>query len=166
MALFENIIITPMKESRKIGFVAFMLLCIIGFSITACSKKLSPAKMKHVDIPNLQVFVDGVFIKLESDEKPEYKLGEDAYYRTIFGGLRYPANARENSIQGTVIHELIIDALGNVESISLFHSLDPECDVEARKAVDRIAEIGFKPFLYNDQAVQVKYFMPLKFKLE
>lgn len=97
--------------------------------------------------------------------KPKPKQGDDEFYRDMYLDLRYPAIARQNNIQGTVIFEVDIDEYGKVENINRTTSLSMECDKEAQSAIERGCSKGFEPYEYNGKKVKVRYLIPVNFRL-
>lgn len=145
---------------------------ILTIALNACSQKIMPqAKSQQERTISLQteskVFVlqNGAYILVNSEDKPKPTQGEEQFYRDMYSKMKYPANARENNIQGTVIFEVMIDENGKVENIEKLNSLSLDCDTEAQVAIERGCEKGFQPYTHQGETVKVKYLIPVKFKL-
>jgi len=141
----------------------------------SCSKKLqdnsSPISNKENRIPRfekeqIKVLVDGNYVEVDVETFPEPKQSKDQFYKDMYMGLRYPAAARENNVQGSVLFEITIDELGNVINIHKVKSLSPECDEQAFQAIRRGCANGFEPYIYKKSIVNVKYYIPVNFRLE
>ncbi len=157
------------KKFQKNPFLPFIVLLITLFCVS-CSQKIKTDSSKSQNLIILEtrvlVFQNGVYEELNTENKPEPINGEDKFYRDMYSKLRYPANARENNIQGSVLFELEINEEGIVESIKKIQSLSAECDREAESAIRRGCKDGFKPYKYDGSVVRVKYLIPVNFRLE
>ena len=68
-----------------------------------------------VEIPKPRENKDSLFLKVEIESK--YPGGPGAWERFLRKSLRYPQEAQDNEIQGTVMVQFIVDADGNVTSV-------------------------------------------------
>jgi len=160
--------------NRKPQLFSYLVLTTLIFtSLSSCSKKMSEKDIANPDISNstfleskVLVFQNGEYVDVDTDNNPVPVQGKDKFYRDMYLDLRYPAIARRNSTQGTVMFEVRINELGKVENIERISSLSPECDKEAEAAIERGCNQGFEPYVYKDKAVKVKYLIPVKFRLE
>ena len=147
------------------------LAIILSFTIliVSCSKKLSSNQELKEETTFVKstvlILQDGTYTDLNLETKPIPSQGEDQFYRDMYLKLRYPANARENDIQGTVMFEVDINEKGQVGKIVKANSLSAECDREAQGAIERGCSKGFIPYEYNGEAVKVKYLIPVNFRL-
>ena len=76
--------------------------------------------------------------------------------------LKYPKQARDNGIEGSVLVSFIITDEGKVEDVSVIHSLGNGCDVEAVRVVSLMS---FTPAIKDGKAVNFKFNLPLKFMI-
>ncbi len=82
---------------------------------------------------------------------------------TIYKYLRYPAMARESGIEGTVILTFVIDKNGKMTQLEIIRDIGAGCGEAAAKVIKSLGE--WVPGKHNKQAVNVKYTIPIKFKL-
>ncbi len=75
----------------------------------------------------------------------------------------YPEMAMKAGIEGKVIVQFVIDKNGNVTNPFIVRGIGGGCDEEALRAVK---EAKFKPGMQRGRAVQVRYTMPITFKLK
>ena len=112
--------------------------------------------------------VDGNFKEVELDEAPSYiKGGYDGFLHAIAEEVSYPAEARENDIQGICIVNYEITEQGTVENIVA--TQDPgggigESAVETIESVT--AGVSFSPGILNGISVRVRKGLELKYKLQ
>ena len=82
--------------------------------------------------------------------------------------VKYPAIARENGIQGTVVVSFTVEKDGSISDISPARGVGGGCTESAIKAVMAINEESarFKPGIQGGRPVRVRYNLPVKFRLE
>lgn len=103
------------------------------------------------------VDVNGQFEYLDIDEAPTFKAGgEQGLKNTVAELLVYPAEARDNGIEGCVELEYEISEAGVVENVTVVS--DPGSGLgEAARAALEAATAGqsFEPAMLNGQPVRV-----------
>ncbi len=100
------------------------------------------------------------------DKKPLPVQGEDEWIRDFYMALRYPANSRENSVQGTVILEIKIGIDGSIEDIAIVQKVAPDIDNASIDAFKKASSQGFTPAIFEGRPVRCKATIPLHFRLE
>lgn len=75
---------------------------------------------------------------------------------------KYPASAREQKIEGTVVLYLVIGASGKPEEVLLYRSLHPDLDKEAIRTTKNLR---FTPALQNGQPIPISQFFEVNFQL-
>ncbi len=85
----------------------------------------------------------------------------------VYKTIRYPAEARENNIQGSIVVEFDVDILGTldnfrVRSDTLGYGI-PEAAIEGAMLLNIL---GFYPALEECMPVEYTFALPIKFKLE
>ena len=89
--------------------------------------------------------------------------GSKALMQYIANNIRYPGIARDNSIQGTVVLKLIIEADGSISEVELLRGIGGGCDREAIRLVKNMPK--WIPAQQNDRNVRVQVILPIRFKL-
>lgn len=69
------------------------------------------------------------------DELPEYPGGINGIMSFLSANLVYPPNAAEQSIQGRVLVQFVVDTNGNVSNAEIREGVDPSLDAEALRVV-------------------------------
>jgi periplasmic protein TonB len=78
--------------------------------------------------------------------------------------LNYPEAAQNSGTQGTVLVEFIVSNQGTITSVKpLRKALSPDLEKEALKAVSKLPKMS--PGISNGKAVDVRYVLPVSFKL-
>ena len=95
---------------------------------------------------------------------PSFPGGEGAMMKWLSDNINYPVIAQEQGIQGRVIIRFVVGPNGSVGNAEVQRSLDPSCDKEALRVVNRMPR--WIPGKQNGQAVSVYYTLPVLFKLQ
>ncbi len=93
-----------------------------------------------------------------SENMPEVKGGMGALYLHI----EYPADAKEQGIEGRLILQFIVERDGRPTSVGVLKGLFPSCDSSAVRAV---RETTFVPGTQEGRPVRVRMRLPVRFKL-
>ncbi|MBC6996805.1 energy transducer TonB [Neolewinella lacunae] len=82
--------------------------------------------------------------------------------------VRYPAMARENGLQGTVVVSFTVEKDGSISAIEAVRKIAGGCTEEALKAVEAINREGqkFTPGMQQGRPVRVRFNLPIKFTLQ
>jgi periplasmic protein TonB len=86
----------------------------------------------------------------------------------IYRQVRYPALARENGIEGTVVIVFVVEPDGTLTNIRIARDIGGGCGEEAQRIVELMNAMPerWTPGKVGGEAVRVQYNFPLKFKLE
>ncbi|MCM1050950.1 MAG: TonB family protein [Paenibacillus sp.] len=98
------------------------------------------------------------------EHRPKYSGGEEALFRYIAENVRYPEDARRDSIQGRVILRFVVTPEGKVSDPTILRGVSPSIDAEAIRLVSAIPE-HFVPGTLKGEPVAVNYHLPIVFKL-
>jgi TonB family protein len=149
---------------RSLLFLGWM----IGFSLLIVISCNKGDELLWEDGPCF-VEVDGEFQDIEPDQMPEYfNGGNEGFYRDLLKALQYPAEARENGIEGKCILNYEISTTGEVENIAIISDPGGGIGAATRKALETITEEGpsFSPAIYEGLPVRVRKELIVNFKLE
>lgn len=104
---------------------------------------------------------DEIFIVV--DQQPEFPGGYEAMMAFIRQNMIYPANARRMEIEGTVHVSFIVSKTGTISDVKVLRGIMTECDREAVRVVQLMP--AWKPGQQNGRYVNVRFILPLKFRL-
>jgi protein TonB len=133
---------------------------------TGESDAVLPDKKDVVSTPTLLISEQMPYLTTcESNvsEDNRRKCTQSTMLATIYKYLKYPAIARETGVQGTVIITFIIDKNGKMTQLEIIRDIGAGCGYEAVKVIKSLGE--WIPGRHNKQAVNVKYTIPIRFKL-
>jgi protein TonB len=115
------------------------------------------------DEPVQEVVVDDNELFTVVDQQPEFEGGYDAMMNFIKANMKYPANARRMQIEGTVHVSFIVSKTGTISDVKVLRGIMTECDKEAVRVVQLMPP--WKPGKQNGRNVNVRFILPLKFRL-
>ena len=130
------------------------------------TKKLAAEKGTEV------IHAKEVFTPLEQDEKyfdvveqmPEFPGGSGALFEFLSKNIRYPKVAQDAGQQGRVIVTFVVMKDGSIGNVKVAKGVSPELDEEAVRCVNSMPK--WNPGMQNGQAVNVKYTVPIAFRLD
>lgn len=169
--LWQRIRMMNRCDSRPVCAVRYLLLlpvlAVLVFVSQACG---SGTRSEHV-CPAMSeesyeaVAQDSLMNDLydSCEEMPSFPGGEKALLNFVYDNLRYPEQAMQDSVQGVVVVQFVVDATGKVSCSDILRSLSPDCDAEVLRVV-RLMPL-WTPGKENGKCVDVKYTMPIRFCL-
>ena len=101
--------------------------------------------------------------QLDKDPIPLYSSGEWLFY--LLHNFRYPDDAVNNEIQGTVVIGITVDEEGLATNYAVFKSAVPVLDKEALRVVSTFQHL-FVPAEKDGKKVKSLFLRPVRFKLE
>lgn len=94
---------------------------------------------------------------------PEFPGGTQALFKFIGENLQYPQNAIDGQIEGRVVVQFVVDKEEKVGNIQVVRSIDKMLDQAAIDVVRALPD--WKPGMQDGQPVNVRYTLPVNFKL-
>ena len=98
------------------------------------------------------------------EQMPQFPGGDAALMKFLQSHINYPPMAAENSVQGKVILQFVVEKDGKVGEVKVARSVDKDLDREAIRVVKTLPR--FTPGRQNGQPVRVWYTLPVTFKLQ
>ena len=129
---------------------------ITSKSAIAKSAAIDYAKEKLAKSP------DDVFVVVE--EQPQFPGGTQAMMKFLGENIIYPAEAHKNGIQGRVIVNFVVNKDGSLSDINIVRGQDPLLDAEAMRVISTMPK--WKPGMQRGEAVNVRYTLPIVFRLQ
>ena len=106
---------------------------------------------------------DQPFVKVE--QMPSFQGGDLMTFRAwVQGRLRYPQIAQENGIMGRVLLSFVIERDGSLTNIEVLQTPDRSLSDEAARVLKLSPK--WSPGKQRNQAVRVKYTLPVDFRLQ
>jgi len=134
------------------------------FAISAMGQ--SKISLKQIEKENYKEVIGYLTNSTDSIKPDKYAMypdGIDGIIEHISKNLKYPWTAYMNGIQGKVLLEFFVGKDGNINTINIIQSVDPELDAEAIRVIKKLKKwvSGYK----NGEPVMVKYQFPIYFKI-
>ena len=98
------------------------------------------------------------------EEMPSYRGGDTERQKFLFDNIKYPQQAIETGIQGTVYVQFIVDSKGNITDVKMMRGIGGGCDDEAVRIVKMMPQ--WNPGKQNGKTVRVLFTMPVVFRLQ
>lgn len=117
----------------------------------------SVQKVASSEIPT----TNDVFMVVE--QMPEFPGGMSACLKFMADHVAYPKEAAEKKIQGRVIVQFVVMKDGSIANARVLRAVDPLLDAEALRVIGLMPK--WKPGTQRGQAVNVKFTMPVTFRL-
>ena len=95
---------------------------------------------------------------------PEYPGGPSAMMRFLANNVQYPQSAMENSEQGKVYVQFVIEKDGSVTNVKVMRGVSEAIDMEALRVVNKMPT--WKPGEVNGKPVRVRQIIPISFRLD
>lgn len=102
-----------------------------------------------------------VFMVVEN--MPEFPGGMAELMKFLQQNIKYPEQARKDSIQGRVIVQFTIKKTGEVSNATVIRSVSPELDTEAIRVINAMPL--WTPGEQKGEPVNVKFTLPIQFRL-
>ncbi len=112
--------------------------------------------------PDAEEEANAVFMNVQ--EMPSFPGGDAARKKYLARNLRYPSQAAEDGIQGTVYVSFVVKTNGSLSDIKIIKGIGGGCDQEALRVVKKMP--AWNPGYQNGRKVAVLFNMPVYFKLQ
>ncbi len=105
---------------------------------------------------------------IDGDHKAKKACADQKLLEFIYQNIKYPAVARENGIQGTVVVNFVVNDDGKVTNIETLRDIGGGCGEEAKRVITLMNDLpeNWTPGRQRGKAVRVSYTLPVKFRLE
>ncbi len=97
------------------------------------------------------------------------RCGEMNLLGILSANMRYPVEAQENGLQGTVVLSFVVEpSNGRISNVGLLKDIGGGCGQEAIRVLKALDEVGMRwvPGMQGGTPIRVKHSVPLRFKLK
>jgi len=136
-------------------------------SVTTGIDIISPFKPEPPVTPTLTISEQMPYLSTcdsNESEDERRKCTQSTMLKYIYTYLKYPNLAKESGVEGTVILSFVVDKNGKMTHLEIIRDIGAGCGFAAAKVMKGLED--WVPGKHNKQAVNVKYTIPIKFKLE
>ena len=169
------------KKESKIKFILAMMILPIAFSLAfyACSSPelnndealAKPEQIETTEVADPEVGEEyeqtqdmGSEIFTVVEVMPVYDGGIEELYKFLGNNIKYPEEAKKDSIQGRVFVNFIVETDGSVTNVNVLRGIGGGCDEESIRVVSMMPK--WTPGTQRGKAVRVSYNLPIKFSLK
>ena len=158
--------ITMMKK-QKTRFGAWKMLAVLPVAAALMMMGCKPAEAREADTPATPETTvtttvnDTVYVVVEVS--PEFPGGMEALYKYLVDNIRYPEQAKKDSVQGMVFVRFVVEADGSISNAEVLRGIGGGCDEEALRVVNAMPK--WQPGKMQDKPVRVQFNLPITFTL-
>ncbi len=98
------------------------------------------------------------------EQMPEYPGGKEALFAYIGKELKYPEEAIDKDIEGTVIISFVVERDGSIGEAKVLRGLGGGCSEEALRVVKSMPT--WRPGVQGGKVVRTSFNLPIRFKLQ
>lgn len=153
--------ITMMKTERKkistwkLGLIIPLMACVVV--IVACQEQTEHQQRSAPKVAEDNTIYEKV------DNMAEFPGGMTAMATFIGENIKYPATAREKTLEGKVFVYFVVNKDGSVTGTKVLKGVNPEMDAEALRVVNLMPKLT--PGTLNGVAVRSAFVLPIRFAL-
>lgn len=152
---------TKSKSIQRLRFLPALPLIGLLFVAIACEDRqegITPAAVETGTILEASEVFDVV------EEAPTFPGGMEAWNKFLGENLRYPAQARNMGVEGTVYVVFEVRADGTVKNVEILRGIGAGCDEEALRVINKSP--NWNPGKQRGRTVNVRMRLPIRFKLD
>ncbi len=149
--LKRRIIMMNKKRTRMTGYLKYALCAPLAAALLLVSNISCTSTTEEEEV--LQV----------CEQMPEYPGGMGECMKFLSQNIKYPEEAMKNNVQGRVIIQFVVKKDGTISDPIVARGIDPLLDKEALRVINAMPK--WKPGMQEGKAVNVKYTIPVMFKL-
>jgi protein TonB len=144
-----------MKRTSFLRNILAITAMLISYSTIQAQVVIEDNAVVNEDENQIFVFVE---------EYPEFPNGEENMYKYLGSNIKYPHEALENGIQGTVVVKFVVEKDGSISNVKAVRKIGGGCDEEAVRVVKRMPR--WKPGKQSGKPVRTEFTLPIQFKLK
>ena len=152
-------IIKKGKQNARISANGANEIVVIEQEVPAQQQQIEPAEMPNgMKVDKTVKAFDVV------EQMPQFPGGLEELMTFLSQNVRYPEAAHKAGVQGRVIANFVVEKDGSITEAKIVKSVSPELDAEALRVINSMPK--WIPGMQNDEAVRVKYTIPVTFQLQ
>src|SRR5690554_327513 len=162
--LKQRIMMMNKTRSSSLKLAKYLTILPIFFILIAANSSYAGEKDQSLQEPPpvKKEVTEEIFVVVE--QQPEYPGGLEAMMKFLSDSIVYPDEAKAKGIQGRVICNFVVMKDGSIDDVNVVRGVDPLLDAEAVRVLKSMP--AWKPGKQRGQAVNVRYTLPLEFRLD
>lgn len=138
--------------SHRLRFIFFIVLTMLFAGCSQLSKSDNDNQFNSGEEPLTQ-----------ADKMPEYKGGTEKLIQYISKEVKYPPNAKDMDVEGTVQVSFVVNKDGSISDANIEKGVYSELNDEALRVVESMP--NWIPAKHKGKKVAVKLMLPIRFEL-
>jgi TonB family protein len=114
-------------------------------------------------IEEVVTYDDASKIYTVTEIQPQYPDGYEKWAEYVKNSLKYPKDAIDQKIEGSVYVEFVVQETGKLTDFKIVRGISTSCDKEALRICK--GSIDWKPAQQGGKSVKCRFVMPIKFRL-
>lgn len=97
------------------------------------------------------------------------RCAESQLFSLLAANIRYPEEARNQNLQGTVVISCVVEpSNGRLSHLSILKDIGGGCGAEAMRVLQALDEAGlrWRPGIFAGKPVRIRHALPIRFRLE
>ena len=153
----------PQQAPEKISTTTSQLVIGDGTGVVDGADVKEAAPETALDNTNPDALAEAPIKFTVVQKIPEFPGGWSAFMTWLTKNLQYPASAKQQKIQGTVVVSFIVNKDGSVASTKVSTSVDPLLDNEALRVMKMMPK--WKPGMDKNKVCRTMIAVPIVFQL-
>ncbi len=126
--------------------------------LTQKDVELTAAEKEYVNSPNRELFTS-------VEHPPMFPGGDEALNKYLSENIKYPHDATENNVQGTIFVQFVIRYDGTITDVKTVNKkIGSGLEEESIRVVEKMPK--WKPGVQNDRRVDVQFMLPIRYTLQ
>ncbi|MGY6562881.1 MAG: TonB family protein [Luteibaculaceae bacterium] len=150
-----------MQPSRKSQFLGslFITSLTVGVLLVSCSQSDTYKDQGAANNPETSETIYTVV-----EEPPVFNGGNEALFGYLSENIKYPPQAKADSVAGVVFITFVVDKTGTVTQAEVLKGIGGGCDEEALRVVKEMPK--WTPGKQEGKPVSVQFNLPIRFSLK
>lgn len=98
------------------------------------------------------------------ERKPSFPGGESEMFRYLADNVRYPLEAKDAGISGTVYAQFTVYKDGTIKNVKILRGIGGGCDEEVIRVISHMPK--WTPAMQRGKAISVAMNLPVSFKMD
>jgi protein TonB len=129
-----------------------------------CLLLFFPFLLSAQESKNIEPQIEESSIYTIVEVMPMFQGGNTSLAEYLSKQIRYPKSAAKANIQGVVYASFVVNQEGKINDITILRSPDDALSEEAMRVLQKMP--NWIPGMQNGKTVNVKYNLPIRFKLD
>jgi TonB family protein len=139
----------------------FLTICITTFGQQ--TDTIKEGNLMYIN-ESIEAKEDSIYDSRDCEEKVTFPGGDIALLKFVAYNCRYPKEAQDKKVQGTVFVKFVITKSGDIGQVTILNSVDPILDEEAKRVISILPK--WTPAKKDGKLVNCWFIVPVKFKLD